>query len=52
MQTYLVTEHLQVADLEVVVRDCYEEHPRIYAYFYGYNVIYVGLIEINVPDSG
>jgi len=44
MQTYLVTKHLQVADMEVVVREFYEENPRIYAFFYGYSRVYVGLI--------
>lgn len=42
MQTYLVTGHLQVADLEIVVCEFHEEDPRIYAYFCGYSRVYVG----------
>ena len=42
MQTYLVTEHLQVADLEVVVCEFYEGHLRIYACFRGYSCAYFG----------
>jgi len=51
MQTYLGTGHLQVADLEIVVREFNKEYLRIYACFCGYSRVYVGLNEISGPDS-
>ena len=46
MQTYLATGHLQVVDLEMVVCEFYEEHPRIYAGLCGCSHVY-GVFEGN-----
>ena len=51
MQTYLSTGHLQVADLEIVVREFNKEYPCIYACFCGYSHAYVDLNEISGRDS-
>ena len=47
MQTYLVIGHLQIVDLEVVVREFHEEDLRIYACFCGYSRVYVDQEEIS-----
>ena len=46
MQTYLAIGHLQVVDMEMVVHEFYEEHPRIYVGLYGCSHVY-GVFEVN-----
>jgi len=52
MQTYPVIGHLQVADMELVVREFHKEYSCIYACFFGYSHIYVNMEEISGPESG
>jgi len=52
MQTYFVIRHLQVVDLEMVVRGFHKEYPHIYACLCWYSCVYVNMEEISGLDLG
>lgn len=52
MQSYPVIGILQVVDLEVVIRESYEEYLRIYVCSCGYICVHVGMNNFSEPNLG